>query len=168
MSDALTPDEIARLPYRPCVGIMLANPAGRVFVGRRNDRYREFWQMPQGGIDPGEDAQTAALRELGEETGIGPALVRIEAMTARPLAYDLPPEVIPGFWGGRFRGQAQTWVLMRYLGQDTDIDIATPIPEFTRWRWSAVSDLVPNIVPFKRAIYTQVVAELGPLAAGRV
>lgn len=162
----MSPDEIARLPYRPCVGIMLANPAGRVFVGRRNDRYRDFWQMPQGGIDPGEDARAAALRELGEETGVKPGLVRIEAMTARPLAYDLPPEVIPGFWGGRFRGQAQTWVLMRFLGQDRDIDITTTEPEFTSWRWSTVDDLVANIVPFKREVYERVVAELGPRALG--
>ncbi len=162
----MSPDEIAQLPYRPCVGIMLANRAGRVFVGRRGDRFRDFWQMPQGGIDPGEDAQTAALRELGEETGIAPGLVRIEAMTARPLAYDLPPEAVPGFWGGRFRGQAQTWVLMRFLGRDDDIDIATPKPEFIRWRWSPVDDLVANIVPFKRAVYRQVVEELGPRAMG--
>ena len=162
----MSPDDIARLPYRPCVGIMLANPAGSVFVGQRRDRFRNYWQMPQGGIDPGEDARAAALRELGEETGVAPALVEVEAMTARPLAYDLPPEAIPGFWGGRFRGQAQTWVLMRFLGQDEDINIATAEPEFTHWRWSAVSDLVPNIVPFKREVYEQVVAELGPRAQG--
>lgn len=166
MTLEMTPAEIARLPYRPCVGIMLANPAGQVFVGRRRDRYREAWQMPQGGIEPGEDAATAALRELGEEVGLPPALVRIEAMTAAPLAYDLPPEAVPGFWGGRFRGQAQTWVLMRFLGQDADIDIATPEPEFSVWRWSPVAELVAQVVDFKRGVYAQVVAELGPRAVG--
>ncbi|MBW7922923.1 MAG: RNA pyrophosphohydrolase [Rubellimicrobium sp.] len=161
----MTPAEISRLPYRPSVGIMLANRAGRVFTGQRRDRYREAWQMPQGGIEPGEDAATAALRELGEETGIAERLVRIEAMTARPLTYDLPPEAIPGFWGGRYRGQAQTWVLMRFLGADADIDIATAEPEFSVWRWSALDDLAADVVAFKRRVYEQVVAELGPRAA---
>lgn len=160
----IQPEAIARLPYRPCVGIMLANPRGEIFTGQRSDRFRQAWQMPQGGIEPGEDITSAALRELGEETGIAPALVRIEAQ-AGPFSYDLPAEVIPGFWGGRFRGQAQTWLLMRFLGRDADIDIATPEPEFTRWRWSPLGELVANVVPFKRAVYTQVVAELGPKAA---
>jgi putative (di)nucleoside polyphosphate hydrolase len=160
----MTPEEIARLPYRPCVGIMLVNGAGQVFVGQRRDAYRDAWQMPQGGIDPGEDVPAAALRELWEETGVSADLVRIEAQTAEPIPYDLPAEVVPDFWGGKYRGQAQTWVLMRFLGQDGQIDIATEHPEFSAWKWCDMADLVPNIVPFKRGVYERVVQELGPLA----
>jgi putative (di)nucleoside polyphosphate hydrolase len=161
----MTPDDIARLPYRPCVGVMLANRDGRVFVGQRNDRFRDAWQMPQGGIDAGEDVIPAALRELWEETGVTADLVRIEAVTAEAIPYDLPPEVIPSFWGGTYRGQAQTWVLMRYLGTDDQVNIATDHPEFQAWKWSPVDELVANIVPFKRAVYARVVAELGAQAA---
>jgi putative (di)nucleoside polyphosphate hydrolase len=142
---------------------MLANAQGHVFVGQRRDNHRDAWQMPQGGIDAGEDVLTAALRELGEETGIPPALVQVVAQTAEPIPYDLPPEIVPQFWGGRFRGQAQTWVLMRFLGQDSDVNIATPHPEFSAWKWVAPGDLVPGIVPFKRDVYARVVAELAPL-----
>lgn len=159
----MTPAEIARLPYRPCVGIMLVNRQARVFVGQRRDNHQAAWQMPQGGIDTGEDIQTAALRELGEETGISPDLVRIEAQTAAPIAYDLPPDLLGKFWGGKYRGQAQTWVLMRYLGTDAQVNIATEHPEFSAWRWSDPTDLVPNIVDFKREVYARVLQELGHL-----
>jgi putative (di)nucleoside polyphosphate hydrolase len=159
----LTQDQIAALPYRPCVGIMLVNGAGRVFVGQRRDNNQAAWQMPQGGIDPGEDVRTAAMRELWEETGVTADLVRIEAQTADPIPYDLPPELVGKFWGGKYRGQAQTWVLMRYLGTDQQVNIATQHPEFSSWRWSDPKDLVPNIVLFKRAVYERVVAELGAL-----
>lgn len=162
----MTPEEIARLPYRPCVGVMLINGEGRVFVGQRRDRKDPAWQMPQGGIDAGENVTTAALRELQEETGISPELVRIEAVTEEPIAYDLPPEVVPTFHRGRFRGQAQTWVLMRYLGRDDQIDLATDHPEFSDWEWCAPEDLLARIVPFKREVYTRVVAELGPRIKG--
>jgi putative (di)nucleoside polyphosphate hydrolase len=159
----LTQDQIAALPYRPCVGIMLVNGAGRVFVGQRRDNNQAAWQMPQGGIDPSEDVPTAALRELWEETGVTADLVRVEAQTAEPIPYDLPPELLGKFWGGKYRGQAQTWVLMRYLGTDEQVNIATPHPEFSSWRWSAPKDLVPNIVLFKRAVYERVMVELGAL-----
>ena len=159
----MTPANLAALPYRPCVGIMLVNRAGHVFVGQRRDTAQDAWQMPQGGIDKGEDVPTAALRELCEETGVTADLVRIEAQTAEPIPYDLPPELVGKFWGGKFRGQAQTWVLMRYLGRDDQVNIATAHPEFSSWRWSDPQHLVANIVPFKRGVYERVVAELGAL-----
>ena len=163
LAKGLTPGELARLPYRPCVGLMLVNPAGQVFVGQRRDNNQAAWQMPQGGIDPGEDVPTAALRELWEETGITADLVRIEAQTAHPIPYDLPAELLGRFWGGKYRGQAQTWVLLRYLGTDAQVNIATDHPEFSAWRWSDPADLVPNIVEFKRGVYRAVLAELGSL-----
>ncbi len=150
------------LPYRPCVGILLANPAGRVLVGRRRDNHREAWQMPQGGIDGAEEVGQAGLRELREETGITPDLVRIEAMMQRPATYDLPAELVPGFWGGRYRGQAITFVLMRFLGTDADIDIETADPEFSAWKWVDPRELLHGIVPFKRKAYALALAELGP------
>lgn len=159
-------DEIARLPYRRGVGVMLANAEGKVFAGKRIDTPGEAWQMPQGGIDPGEEPEEAALRELTEETGIAPELVRIEARTPEWLRYDLPPDLVPRLWGGRFRGQEQLWFLMRFLGDDDQIDIATEHPEFSAWRWMPVEDLAPSIVPFKRALYERVLAELGPRLAG--
>ena len=162
----LTPAEIAALPYRPCVGVVLARPDGTVFAGRRIDNPGEAWQMPQGGIDPGEDVPTAALRELHEETGVRPDLVTIEAETAGWIPYDLPPELVPRLWGGRFRGQEQRWVLMRFRGADADIDIAAEgqphEAEFSEWRWMSPEDLMTRIVPFKRGVYEAVFAELKP------
>ena len=113
--------------------------------------------MPQGGIDKGEDARTAALRELEEETGVAPHLVTVEAETPGWILYDLPPELIGKLWKGKWRGQKQKWFLLRFHGSDSDINIFTDEPEFTEWRWSPLDQLVPNIVPFKRNVYTQVV-----------
>ncbi|MET4129058.1 RNA pyrophosphohydrolase [Roseovarius sp. MBR-6] len=152
----MTPEEIARLPYRRCVGVMLANPAGHVFVGQRLDNDTPAWQMPQGGIDKGESVTEAALRELWEETGVTSDKVRIEAETPDWLTYDLPHEIVPRIWKGRYRGQEQKWVLMRFLGQDGDVNIASDHPEFSEWRWLPPEDLVAHIVPFKRAVYARV------------
>ena len=155
----MTPEEIAKLPYRPCVGVMLVNAEGEVFVGQRRDRDQDAWQMPQGGVDKGEAAPDAALRELEEETGIPRDLVRIEAETSRWLPYELPHELVPNIWKGRYRGQEQKWFLMRFLGQDDQVNIQTAEPEFSEWRWMPADQLVANIVPFKRAVYTAVLEE---------
>ncbi len=156
----LTREEIEKLPYRPNVGIMLRNADGLIFTAQRKDRPAgtEAWQMPQGGIDEGEDVQTAALRELEEETGVTPDLVTIEAESANWIDYDLPPELQGKLWKGKWRGQTQKWVLMRFHGTDDQINIFTDEPEFTEWRWSRVEDLVPGIVPFKRDVYRAVIA----------
>lgn len=154
----MTPDEIAQLPYRPCVGVMLMNDRQEVFVGQRLDSDLAAWQMPQGGVEKGEDPKTAALRELGEETGVRPELVNVIAETPDWLPYDLPHDLVPKLWKGRFRGQEQKWFLMRFAGDDSDINIETSHPEFSHWRWLPVSELVDNIVPFKRSVYEGVLA----------
>ncbi|PWR24164.1 RNA pyrophosphohydrolase [Zavarzinia aquatilis] len=156
--------DINALPYRPCVGIMLINPAGLVFVGQRIDNLVEAWQMPQGGIDDGEEPQTAAMRELGEE--IGTEKAEIIAESAGWLNYDLPLELIPKVWKGRYRGQRQKWYAMRFLGTDADINIATSHPEFAAWRWVEHHQLPDLIVPFKRDLYQEIVAEFAPLFGG--
>jgi putative (di)nucleoside polyphosphate hydrolase len=146
------------LPYRAAAGIMLINAEGQVFVGQRMDSTLEAWQMPQGGIDEGEDALTAALRELGEETGIAADKVELIATAEEELRYDLPDELIGKLWKGRYRGQRQTWFLFRFIGTDSDVDIATEHQEFRAWRWADPADLPAMIVPFKKALYEQVLA----------
>ncbi|NOE26602.1 RNA pyrophosphohydrolase [Ruegeria sp. HKCCD6157] len=152
----MTPEEIAKLPYRPCVGLMLMNDQGQIFVGQRNDRFEDAWQMPQGGVDKGEDPRDAALRELWEETGVTGDLVEIVAETEGWLPYDLPHDIVPKIWKGRYRGQEQKWFLMRFLGTDDQIDIQTDHPEFTRWKWQDPDCLIAEIVPFKREVYERV------------
>lgn len=149
------------LPYRPCAGFMLMNAENRVFVGQRIDpRAHGFWQMPQGGIDPGENEETAALRELAEETGIGSDLVDIIAPASRPMRYDLPPELLGKIWKGRYRGQEQFWFLGRFTGTDADIDLEAHDPaEFNAYRWVSPEQLPELIVPFKRAVYFALVEE---------
>ncbi|WP_404381261.1 RNA pyrophosphohydrolase [Caenispirillum salinarum] len=148
------------LPYRKCAGVMLMNDRGEVFVGRRKDT-PDAWQMPQGGIDKGEDARAAALREMHEEIGTDKG--EIVAETEGWLRYDLPDHLIGKVWKGKYRGQEQKWFLVRFTGTDADIDIATDHPEFDAWKWAPVDDLPAMIVEFKRPIYEQLVAELGPL-----
>jgi len=154
----MTPEEIAQLPYRPCVGVMLINREGLVFAGQRIDSETPAWQMPQGGIDAGESPADAALRELEEEIGVPPELAEMIAETPDWLAYDLPHEIVPRIWKGRYRGQKQKWFLLRFLGSDAQIRLDTEHPEFSEWRWISAEELLDSIIPFKRAIYAQVVA----------
>lgn len=157
------------LPYRPCVGIMLIDRRGLVWVGRRRpkwagDRSAYIWQMPQGGISAGEDALTAALRELEEETGI--RSVAVLAESPGWYTYDLPEKLRPKAWGGRFRGQRQRWFAMRFHGRDGEVALERPghPAEFDAWRWAGIEELVGLVVPFKRAVYEQVVREFALLA----
>ncbi len=148
------------LPYRPCAGIMLFNRQGDIFVARRIDTRSEHWQMPQGGIDEGEDAYTAALREMEEE--IGTANAAIIAISRDWYHYDLPAHLIGKLWNGQYRGQKQRWFLLKFLGEDEDINLQTAHPEFCEWRWTSLASLPELIVPFKRELYQQVVAEFTP------
>ena len=155
----------AGLPYRPCVGVMLVNAEGRVFVGQRIDsKEGDAWQMPQGGIDDGEELHPAALRELEEETGIAADLVTILAESREEYLYDLPDQLIGKLWGGRYRGQRQRWLLVRFNGADEQIRLdAHAHPEFLAWRWVEPEQLPDLIVPFKKRVYRQVVEEFRAL-----
>ena len=155
----MTPEEIEKLPYRPCVGVMLVNADGQVFVGQRIDSEVAAWQMPQGGVDDGEEPRDAALRELWEETGVVADLVTVEAETQGWVTYDLPHELVPKLWKARYRGQKQKWFLLRFHGSDADIDIATEHQEFSEWRWLPPDELPEAIVPFKRTVYENVLSE---------
>ena len=158
----MTDAQIDELPYRPCVGVMLANPRGHIWVGSRIDRDGEAWQMPQGGVDPGENCLTAAKRELLEETGIPENLISLERETRGLIRYDLPHDLVGKVWGGKYRGQEQKWFLFRFHGTDADVNIQTEHPEFDKWKWMPKEELVASIVAFKRGVYEQVLAELGP------
>ena len=138
-------------PYRPCVGICLVNDEGMIFAGKRIDNRAEAWQMPQGGIDEGEDAVTACFREMAEEIGTDKA----ELIAQHPewLDYDIPESLANKLWNGAYKGQTQKWMLLRYKGVDADINIATEIPEFESWQWMAPEDLVSLAVPFKQNVY---------------
>lgn len=150
------------LPYRPAAAVMLLNAHDKVFVAQRLDSSLDAWQMPQGGLDPGEDPRSGALRELEEETGIGPHLVEIIAEASRPLLYDLPPEMHGRMWGGRYGGQTQSWFLARFLGSDGDINLDTEHPEFRAYKWVDPWHLPDIIVAFKKKLYEEVLAEFRP------
>lgn len=142
--------------YRPCVGVMLLDAEGRIFVGERLDT-PGAWQMPQGGIDDGETPVEAALRELQEETGITDAVLL--AITSEWRTYDLPDHLSQQAWSGRYRGQAQIWAALRFTGSDSDIDLAAHHAEFRRYKWTSAKALLAEIVDFKREVYAGVVEE---------
>jgi len=159
------------LPYRPCVGVMVLNRAGLAFIGRRIDGPEHIdlvhaWQMPQGGIDPGEDAWPAALRELREETNIS-SVERIGEI-AEWLSYDIPREIVGQAWKGKYRGQKQKWFALRFTGEEDEIDVehpaGAPEPEFSAWRWEPMENVPGLVVPFKREVYARVVREFHHLA----
>ena len=154
------------LPYRPCVGIMLINREGLVFVGRRIDQTIEGWQMPQGGIDDGETPLQAGLRELKEEVGTNNA--KFLAEMDEWLSYDLPQHLLGVALHGRYRGQRQKWLALRFTGDDSEIDILSPAgghePEFIEWRWEPMRNLPDLVIPFKREVYQRVVEAFGHLA----
>ncbi|MGO4564354.1 RNA pyrophosphohydrolase [Rhizobium sp. 2YAF20] len=173
MSKSQSPVNAADLPYRPCVGLMILNRDGLVWAGRRipdeNSEYDgspQLWQMPQGGIDKGEDPLQAAYRELYEETGI--RTVSLLAETRNWINYDLPPQLIGIGLKGKFRGQTQRWFAFRFEGDESEIAINPPpgghLAEFDAWEWKLMTDLPDLIVPFKRAVYAQVISEFQHLA----
>ena len=148
-------------PYRPCVGIMLINQQGDIFGGQRLDNRAEAWQMPQGGIDEGEDVETACFREMREEIGTNKA----DILRLHPdwLNYDIPRPLADNLWSGAYRGQTQKWVALRFTGEDTDINIQTEDPEFISWQWLSPDQLIQRAVPFKRDVYTNIMAEFKDL-----
>jgi len=143
--------------YRPAAGVMLIDARRRIWVGQRLDSTLEAWQMPQGGLDPGEVPREGALRELEEETGIPRALVEILAQAPEELTYDLPDDLIGKVWKEPWKGQRQTWFLARFLGEDKDVNLATAHPEFRAWKWAEAAELAALIVPFKKKLYEDVI-----------
>ncbi len=150
--------------YRPNVGVILVNRDGLVFVAARLDNPADAWQMPQGGIDKGEDPAVAALRELEEEIGTGKA--EIVAESDGWYEYDLPAELVGKMWGGKYRGQKQKWFVLRFTGTDRDIDLETKHPEFRDWKWVPFDQVPDLIVPFKRDLYLELVETFGDVVRG--
>jgi putative (di)nucleoside polyphosphate hydrolase len=145
--------------YRRGVGVMLLNPEGKVWVGQRIDNPTDAWQMPQGGLDDGEEPWAGALRELEEETGIAPRHVERLADCTEQLRYDLPAELQGKMWRGKWKGQLQDWFLARFTGTGADVNIATADPEFRAWKWAEPAQLPGLIVPFKRDLYRRLLEE---------
>lgn len=154
------PPRIVGLSYRPSVGIMLLNNENRVLIARRIGAKTKAWQMPQGGIDEGETAEIAAMRELKEEIGTDKA--RILAKTKGPYQYNFPFPLLGRRWGGQYQGQSQIWFLMRFEGQDEDINVHTEYPEFCEWKWAEISELEIIAVSFKRDLYKAIIEEFMP------
>jgi putative (di)nucleoside polyphosphate hydrolase len=150
------------LPYRPGVGVMLFNRMGLVLVAQRIDMKSDAWQMPQGGIDAGEEPRAAVLRELAEE--IGTARAEFLAESAEWHYYDLPSGLRTRLWGGRYRGQMQRWFAMRFVGEDRDINLATEHPEFSVWRWATIAELPALAITFKRPLYLRLAREFARFA----
>ena len=144
--------------YRPCVGIVLIND-GSIFAGQRLDYKSDAWQMPQGGIEENESPIKAAIRELKEETGIKKKHIRIILESKNWINYDLPKELIPKLWNGKFVGQSQKWFLFKFIGIDDDINIETKDQEFSHWKWSNKTDMLDSIVPFKKSLYQSVLKD---------
>jgi putative (di)nucleoside polyphosphate hydrolase len=149
---------VVELGYRPCVGVMLVNADGKVCVGRRIDNKEgDWWQMPQGGVDPGEDLTDAVMRELYEETGVSGEFASIIRHLDEPLRYDLPEHLIGKLWDGKYRGQEQTWFLVRFSGEDEHVNLeAHDPPEFCDYRWVDPEELPDLIIPFKKRVYRTV------------
>ena len=152
--------EYQKRPYRPCVGIMLINSNNQIFAGQRIDNHLEAWQMPQGGIDEGEDVETACFREMKEEIGTDKA--SIIAIHPEWLNYDIPEILVDKLWDRKYRGQTQKWVALKFTGKDSDINIKTHIPEFSKWKWISPQQLTSLAAPFKREVYENVLNAFKP------
>ncbi len=155
-------NKIHKKKYRPCVGIVLIQN-GKIFAGQRLDYKSDAWQMPQGGIENNENPLDAAIRELEEETGIKKNKVKLILETKNWINYDLPNELVPKLWGGKFDGQKQKWFAMKFLGINSDIDINTKCPEFSTWKWMTKKQLLDHIVPFKREVYENILSQFSSI-----